>query len=143
MKVRLQRNKEGNGSQYSLNVRLENVQKRKTSRAFAPRFPKVKEEAWWLVLGDSMSSELFALKRVSFSNHLVTHMNLPSTAAVSQWQLFKSGNAKASSLSFGELSLCDICKDAGCEGLKLILVSDCYVGYELEHSLDHLLEPGH
>ncbi|XP_074317082.1 DExH-box ATP-dependent RNA helicase DExH14 [Silene latifolia] len=112
MKVRLQRNKEGNGSRYSLNIRLENVHKRKTSRAFAPRFPKVKEEAWWLVLGDSMSSELFALKRVSFSDHLVTHMNLPSTAAANQ-------------------------------GLKLILVSDCYVGYELEQSLDHLLEPGY
>ncbi|KAK3015087.1 hypothetical protein RJ639_006649 [Escallonia herrerae] len=63
----------------SLNIRLEKTNThRKTMRAFVPRFPKVKDEAWWLVLGNTSTSELHALKRVSFSNHLVTHMELPS-----------------------------------------------------------------
>ncbi|KAJ8451475.1 hypothetical protein Cgig2_017866 [Carnegiea gigantea] len=108
MKLRIQ-NKD-DGSRSSLNVRLENVDtKRKTSRAFTPRFPKVKDEAWWLVLGNTVTSELYALKRVSFSDHLVTHMDLPLTSMTSQ-------------------------------GSKLILVSDCYLGYELECPLEDLIK---
>jgi len=42
-------------------------------------FLQLKDEAWWLVLGNTSTSELHALKRVSFTDHLVTHMELPST----------------------------------------------------------------
>jgi activating signal cointegrator complex subunit 3 len=42
---------------------------------------QIKEEQWWLVLGNTSTSELYALKRVSFSDHLVTTMKLPPTAA--------------------------------------------------------------
>eukprot|EP00898_Chlorokybus_atmophyticus_P000832 jgi/Chlat1/174/Chrsp1S03247 len=35
-------------------------------RAYAPQFPKLKEEGWWLVVGDVSRDELLALKRVSF-----------------------------------------------------------------------------
>lgn len=41
------------------------------------RFVQVKDEAWWLVLGNTSTSELFALKRVSFSDRLATHMEMP------------------------------------------------------------------
>lgn len=110
MKLRVQNKDDGSQSSCSLNVRLENVNtKRKTSRAFTPLFPKVKDEAWWLVLGNTVTSELYALKRVSFSDHLVTHMDLPSTSMMSQ-------------------------------GSKLILVSDCYLGYELECPLEDLIK---
>ena len=37
----------------------------------------MKDEAWWLVLGNIKTSELFSLKRVSFSNALFTKMDLP------------------------------------------------------------------
>lgn len=94
----------------SLNIRLEKLNsRRKTSRAFTPRFPKIKDEAWWLVLGNSSTSEIYAMKRVSFSDHLVTHMQLPSDATTFQ-------------------------------GMKLILVSDCYLGFEQEYSIQELIE---
>ncbi|URE24984.1 activating signal cointegrator 1 complex subunit 3, partial [Musa troglodytarum] len=61
-----------------LNIRLEKANsKHSTVRAFAPRYPKVKDEAWWLVLGNATTSELYALKRVSFSDQMVTRMALP------------------------------------------------------------------
>lgn len=31
----------------------------------APRYPKTKEEGWWLVLGDTKTNQLLAIKRVS------------------------------------------------------------------------------
>jgi activating signal cointegrator complex subunit 3 len=34
-------------------------------RVYAPRFPKLKEEGWYLVVGDTSTRELLALKRVS------------------------------------------------------------------------------
>ena len=33
---------------------------------YAPRFPKAKDEGWWLVLGEVDSKELLALKRLGF-----------------------------------------------------------------------------
>jgi len=47
----------------------------------------VKDEAWWLVLGNTSTSELYALKRVSFTDHLVTHMKLPSALTDMQVQM--------------------------------------------------------
>lgn len=34
-------------------------------RAYAPRYPKQKEEGWWLLAGDPTTKELMALRRVS------------------------------------------------------------------------------
>ncbi|XP_028753755.1 DExH-box ATP-dependent RNA helicase DExH14 [Neltuma alba] len=109
MKVKLQRKDTDSGSSRVLNIRLEKTNSRRhSSRAFVPRFPKVKDEQWWLVLGNTSTSELYALKRVSFSDHLVTSMELPQTPVTIQ-------------------------------GMKLILVSDCYIDFEQEHSIEELL----
>lgn len=42
-------------------------------------FLQVKDEAWWLVLGNVSTSELFALKRVTFAERLLVNMELPSS----------------------------------------------------------------
>lgn len=39
---------------------------------------QVKDEAWWLVLANTSSSQLYAIKRVSFTDFLVTNMDIPS-----------------------------------------------------------------
>ncbi|KAG5536474.1 hypothetical protein RHGRI_024039 [Rhododendron griersonianum] len=111
VRLKLQKRNPDDGKAITLNIRLEKTNShRKTSRAFTPRFPKLKDEAWWLVLGNTSTSELYALKRVSFSDRLATHMELPSTPNTIQ-------------------------------GMKLILVSDCYLGFEQEHSVEELVEP--
>jgi len=51
---------------------------------------QIKEEQWWLVLGNTSTSELYALKRVSVSDHLVTSMKLPLTPANLQVNRFCS-----------------------------------------------------
>ncbi|XP_059441040.1 DExH-box ATP-dependent RNA helicase DExH14 isoform X3 [Corylus avellana] len=110
VRLKLQRRDIDGGKASTLNIRLEKVNSKwNTSRAFAPRFPKVKDEAWWLLLGNTFTSELYALKRVSFSDRLITHMELPSNLTSLQ-------------------------------GIKLILVSDCYLGFEQEHPIEHLTE---
>ncbi|KAH7850882.1 hypothetical protein Vadar_004154 [Vaccinium darrowii] len=111
VRLKLQKKNPDDGKAISLNIRLEKMNShRRTSRAFTPRFPKLKDEAWWLVLGNTSTSELYALKRVSFSDRLATHMELPSTPNTIQ-------------------------------GMKLILVSDCYLGFEQEHSVEGLIKP--
>ncbi|GAU12731.1 hypothetical protein TSUD_122230 [Trifolium subterraneum] len=105
MKLKLQEKETGSERCHILHIRLEKLNSRRhSSRAFVPRFPKIKEEQWWLVLGNTSTSELYALKRVSFSDHLVTTMKLPPTAA-------------------------------NLQDVKVILVSDCYIGFEQEHSV--------
>ncbi|XP_020701426.1 DExH-box ATP-dependent RNA helicase DExH14 isoform X3 [Dendrobium catenatum] len=80
VKVNLQKNDEQGSASRALDIRLEKRNHKHTSsRAFVPRFPKVKDEAWWLVLGNVTTSELYALKRVSFSDRMLTRMELPST----------------------------------------------------------------
>ncbi|XP_011087302.1 DExH-box ATP-dependent RNA helicase DExH14 [Sesamum indicum] len=108
-RIKVQKRTAGDNPSVSLNIRLEKANRhKKTSRAFTPRFPKVKDEAWWLVLGNTSTSQLYALKRVTFTDVLQTHMNIPSN--VNDFQ-----------------------------GMKLIIVSDCYVGFEQEHIIEKLV----
>ncbi|KAL5077954.1 hypothetical protein RYX36_016938 [Vicia faba] len=105
MKLKLQERETDGEKSHIINIRLEKLNSRRhSSRAFVPRFPKIKEEQWWLVLGNTSTSELYALKRVSFSDHLVTSMKLPPTTA-------------------------------NLQDVKVFLVSDCYIGFEQEHSI--------
>ncbi|KAJ6360312.1 hypothetical protein OIU77_004338 [Salix suchowensis] len=110
MKLKVEK-KDIDGRKYlALKIKLEKTnRKQNRSRAFTPRFPKLKDEAWWLVLGNTSTFALYALKRVSFSDHLVTHMELPSPLTSVQ-------------------------------GMKLMMVSDCYVGFEQEHSVEELVK---
>ncbi|KAH6758463.1 U5 small nuclear ribonucleoprotein helicase [Perilla frutescens var. frutescens] len=108
-RLRVQKRSTADNPCVNLNVRLEKTNRhKKTARAFTPRFPKVKDEAWWLVLANTSSSQLYALKRVSFTDVLVTNMALPSN--VNDFQ-----------------------------GMKLIMVSDCYVGFDQEFSIEQLV----
>lgn len=54
----------------------------KGTRAYAPRFPKVKEEGWWLVVGTPDTHELHALKRVTLADRLTTRLTIPRLPAI-------------------------------------------------------------
>ncbi len=76
------------------------------SRAYAPRFPKTKDEGWWLVLGEVDSGELLALKRI--------------------------GNIRGRTRS----SLAFPAPDESCRKiLTLYLMSDCYLGLDQQFDL--------
>lgn len=121
VKLKIQRRDTDGEKSDILNIRLEKINSRRhSSRAFVPRFPKVfflsykkmllwflvccgkyylpfswqqiKEEQWWLVLANTSTSELYALKRVSFSDHLNTSMKLPLTPANLQVNDFYPSN---------------------------------------------------
>ncbi|XP_028119477.1 DExH-box ATP-dependent RNA helicase DExH12-like isoform X1 [Camellia sinensis] len=55
------------GDDVSLQVTLERDLEGRTEvgPVDAPRYPKTKEEGWWLVVGDTKSNQLLAIKRVS------------------------------------------------------------------------------
>ncbi|KAK7072359.1 activating signal cointegrator 1 complex subunit [Halocaridina rubra] len=60
--------------EYSLTVALFRINKSKDLRVHAPKFPKAKDEGWFLVLGEVESGELLALKRVPPIRGKTTHM---------------------------------------------------------------------
>ncbi|CAK0786311.1 hypothetical protein CVIRNUC_009524 [Coccomyxa viridis] len=51
------------------------------SRAYTPRFPKVKEDGWWLVLGDEATQELYAIKRTSFGERATARLSYTASSA--------------------------------------------------------------
>jgi pre-mRNA-splicing helicase BRR2 len=55
------------GKEVSLQVMLERDMEGRTEvePVDAPRYPKTKEEGWWLVVGDTKTNQLLAIKRVS------------------------------------------------------------------------------
>ncbi|KAH3764158.1 activating signal cointegrator 1 complex subunit 3 [Pelomyxa schiedti] len=55
------------GAEVPLKVTLTRQGKQPSPFAFAPRFPKIKQEAWWLVVG--LGEELIALRRVTFATN--------------------------------------------------------------------------
>ncbi|CAG2249935.1 ASCC3 [Mytilus edulis] len=54
--------------EYVLRVNMDRINKIKKhdSKAFAPRFPKPKDEGWFLLVGDIENKEVVALKRVGY-----------------------------------------------------------------------------
>ncbi len=52
-------------------------------RVYAPRFPKIKEEGWWLAAVATGSNELLALKRVSLTMKTKVTLTLPSLSGTS------------------------------------------------------------
>jgi activating signal cointegrator complex subunit 3 len=77
-------------------------------RAYAPRFPKLKDEGWWVVASVPGSNELLALKRVSVGQRAKARVMLPGTT---------QDGRKLSKLT-------------------IRLVSDCYLGVDHEITVD-------
>ncbi|CAD7700973.1 unnamed protein product, partial [Ostreobium quekettii] len=53
------------GDQVTIRVNLEREQDGEVGSVDAPRYPKRKDEAWWLAIGDAKANQLLAIKRVN------------------------------------------------------------------------------
>ena len=80
----------------------------KAPNSYTPRFPKVKEEGWWIVIGDSANDELLALRRISFGDRASVKLKCPSSSSPS----------------------------ARSPKLVVYLMSDSYIGLDQEISLN-------
>ena len=79
-------------------------------RVYAPRFPKIKEEGWWLAAVKPGSNELLALKRVSLSMKTKVTLTLPN------------GNGSSGGTDGGE-------------AIELRLICDSYIGLDHSHTI--------
>jgi len=104
---KLEPSREGRNKEWILHVQLfRRVLKRvSNARAYVPHFPKVKDEGWWLVVGNPKTREVYALKRVTFLEHLNSNLVLPKHL------------------------------NPDTQPITLYLVSDCYVGLDQEHQI--------
>lgn len=74
---------------------------------YAPRYSKHKDEGWWLVVGNEMSGELLALRKL---NNTRPKMNVQLSFVLSD-------------------------DPADRQGLTLFFMSDCYIGLDQQYSL--------
>ncbi|XP_027106928.1 DExH-box ATP-dependent RNA helicase DExH12-like [Coffea arabica] len=70
----------------------------------APRYPKVKEEGWWLVVGDTKTNQLLAIKRVTLQRKSKVRLDFDASA------------------------------EAGKKTYTLYFMSDSYLGCDQEYS---------
>ncbi|XAR59953.1 RNA helicase [Bertholletia excelsa] len=70
------------GEDVSLQVTLERDLEGRTEvgPVDAPRYPKAKEEGWWLVVGDTKSNQLLAIKRVSLQRKAKVKLDFAAPA---------------------------------------------------------------
>ena len=52
------------------------------------RFPKAKEDAWWLVIGDTTNGEVLALKRMAFTRSANARLTVPRESLWNECKLF-------------------------------------------------------
>eukprot|EP01126_Amoeba_proteus_P012623 TRINITY_DN1519_c1_g1_i3.p1 TRINITY_DN1519_c1_g1~~TRINITY_DN1519_c1_g1_i3.p1 ORF type:complete len:1370 (-),score=289.41 TRINITY_DN1519_c1_g1_i3:112-4221(-) len=79
------------GLDYKLSVSLTRVSSYPSDKgAHTPKFPKKKEEGWWLILGDPSTGELIGLRRVNCKGHLDTQLSFeaPSRPAFYHYYLY-------------------------------------------------------
>ena len=77
-------------------------------RAVCPLYPKIKQEGWWVVLGDRDANELLALRRVAFGDETRVKLTYERERGIQN----ANANKRACVVAF--------------------LVSDCYVGMDQE-----------
>jgi pre-mRNA-splicing helicase BRR2 len=60
------------------------------SPVHAPRFPGVRDEGWWLVVGQPKANKLLGIKRVSFSKaqHVKLAFDAPAEVGKAKLSLF-------------------------------------------------------
>ena len=68
----------GRGVQIQMRVALE--RQRESGPVFAPRFPGVKQETWWLVVGDTKDN-LLAIKRVALGVRSASTLSMEALPA--------------------------------------------------------------
>ena len=94
----------------SVSLRRANRPGKEGLKAHSPKFPKPKDEAWLLVLGDPATRELLALKRVGGVRGAASHALVLTP------------------------------ERAGRLELSLYLMSDCYLGLDQQYSIPLLVE---
>lgn len=61
------------GLEYTLNVNLTRLGKRTTNHIHCPKFPKGKDEGWFITIGSQSDNELIAMKRIGYRSNRSSH----------------------------------------------------------------------
>ncbi|PRP78838.1 activating signal cointegrator 1 complex subunit 3 [Planoprotostelium fungivorum] len=99
------------GTEMTVRVEMNRISRNPTRGVHCPRFPKMKDEGWWIVLGDSDTGELLALRRLTFNT-----------------------KKSSTSLSFRTPDV------GGEKKVKLLFVSDSYIGLDQEMELKYKVQ---
>lgn len=100
--------------EYTINVNLHRLGVRENKHIYAPKFPKGKDEGWFLTLGSQSNNELIAMKRIVYRSNRSSH------------QLCFTAPSKKGRVIY-----------------TLYLISDGYIGFDQQYDIQfEITEPG-
>jgi len=78
------------GQETEIKIRLTRASKMPKSGVYAPKFPKRKDETWWLILGNAHTRELLALRKTSSQISITTQLifDVPETKGDYHYYLY-------------------------------------------------------
>ena len=100
---------------FNLNLLRKGTTETNNSKAITPKFPKQKDEGWFLIVGEIETGELIALKRIPFINN--------------KQQQHKRGNQLNQKLEFTSPS------KLGRMIYTIYLLSDSYIGLDQQYDV--------
>lgn len=140
------------GDAVQVAVVLERENEGDVGAVYAPRFPKHKDEQWWLVVGDPAKGALLAIKRVTLAKKVRTRAAPPHGNGASQRAVISTQMSSASLwlLKCADGSLLCRCSlpqqnvklefaapsGAGARELQLLLICDSYMGCDQEYFIN-------
>lgn len=125
------------GQEYTLNVTLTRLGMRNLSSIHCPKFPKGKDEGWFLTLGNQNDGELIALKRIGYKNSRSFHQ-LTFVTPNRTGNLFR--NCNTSCVSNENIFLFSL----GRVIYTLFLLSDGYLGLDQQYNIQlDVIQPCH
>lgn len=122
--------------EYTLNVSLTRLGMRNLSSIHCPKFPKGKDEGWFLTLGNQNDGELIALKRIGYKSSRSFHqLNFRTPKRI--------GNSISKHLSYKSIDSI-IIFPIGRVIYTLFLMSDGYLGLDQQYNIQlDVIQPCH
>ncbi|KAL6624933.1 Sec63-domain-containing protein [Neocallimastix californiae] len=130
------------GGIYNIDITMKRLRPHSdnTFKIYAPEFPKVQHESWWVVLGDEETNELVVLKRLGFAKK--TQNNDDSNTNNKKKFASAKGKGKGKERSseddrFVTLEFVVPHDLIGSQELTIYLISDGYLGLDQQYTFNY------
>jgi len=125
------------GGIYNINITMKRLRPHSDStfKIYAPEFPKIQHESWWIVLGDEETNELVVLKRLGFAKKTQSENEDKKKSNIKN----RGGKGKQITEDDRMVSIEYIVPHdlIGSQELIIYLISDGYLGLDQQYTFNY------